>query len=358
VAFVHFTVEDTGVGISAEGAARLFQPFSQVASAAAAGGTGLGLSICKRLAELMGGSLEMQSDPGVGTKVCLALPLPVARLPAKVAAVSSTPKPVPAAQRAPPSVEQARQAERLVLVVDDHPVNRMLLAKQINTLGYAVEVAGNGLEAVDRWNLGGIGAVITDCQMPEMDGYELARHIRECEQRHGHPRIPIIACTANAFGGVAERCFAAGMDDYVVKPTSLDQLRHTLQQWLALPEATEARAVSADPIDGSVLAEISHGDVLFERELLAEFWRYGADDVRALRQAIANDDLAGVVRASHRIRGSSAAIGAASLASVCEELERAGRETEWWAVRATMESFDREIERVRNRISNEPIKET
>jgi len=290
--------------------------------------------------------------------VCLALPLPVARSPAKPVSVASTPRTSPGVPRPPPSVEQARRTGRLVLVVDDHPVNRMLLAKQINTLGYAAEAAGNGLEAVDRWNLGGIGAVITDCHMPEMDGYGLARHIRECEERHGHRRIPIIACTANAFGGVAERCFAAGMDDYVVKPASLEQLRHTLQQWLALPEATETRAPSADPIDGCVLAEISHGDVDFERELLAEFWRYSADDASALRQAIAKDDLAGVVRASHRIRGSSAAVGAASLSSVCEELERAGRETQWWTVRSTMESFDREFERVRERISNEPLEET
>jgi two-component system, NarL family, sensor histidine kinase EvgS len=356
---VHFTVEDTGVGLSAEQAARLFQPFSQVGSTTA-GGTGLGLSICKRLAELMGGSLEMQSDLGVGTKVCLKLPLTGAQLqviPADVSSTSSTAAALAAIPRPPPSAEEARRAECLVLVVDDHPVNRMLLMKQINALGYAAEVATDGLEAIDKWNLGGIGAVITDCHMPKLDGYGLASHIRECEGRHGHRRIPIIACTANAFGGEAERCFAAGMDDYVVKPASLDQLRQKLQHWLPLAEAPGSQASSLDPLDSAVLAEISQGDVHVERELLAEFRRYNVDDVRALRQAIAKDDVAGVVRASHRIQGASASIGAARLAGACEKLESAARANDWLSVRSSMNAFERELEQLQERIAAQPMKE-
>jgi signal transduction histidine kinase/DNA-binding response OmpR family regulator len=357
---VLFTVEDTGIGVSAEDAARLFHPFAQ-ASSAGTGGSGLGLSICKRLAELMGGTLRMESAPGVGTKMLLAIPLPVADAAMVVTGAPHATKgrgEVPPPGRTPPTVEVARRQGMLVLLVDDHPVNRMVLEKQLNSLGYAAESAESGLEAIESWNAGGLGAIITDCNMPEMDGYALARHIREIEARRGERRVPIIACTANALGGEAEKCFAAGMDDYLAKPVVLSQLQEKLQQWLPLGEAPNAREAGADPIDATVLAEFSHGDAAAERELLAKFWRYNMEDVRALRSAVAADDLAGAVRAAHRIKGASASIGAAGLAGVCEKIEHAGRTNNWWVVRSTLDVFDHELERVKTRIAAQPLKES
>jgi len=141
----------------------------------------------------------------------------------------------------------------LVLLVDDHPVNRMVLGKQLNTLGYAAESAQSGLEAIEKWNAGGVGAVITDCNMPEMDGYALAHHIRDTEVRRGERRTPIIACTANALGGEAEKCYAAGMDDYLAKPVALAQLQEKLKQWLPITNASTELACASktdtDPID-------------------------------------------------------------------------------------------------------------
>ena len=251
---VRFTVEDTGMGVTPEDAAQLFQPFTQAARTAA-GGTGLGLSICKRLAELMGGSLAMESSAGVGTKVLLTVPLPVAADP--VAVLAATPargrKEATSPRRTPPTVGEARKQGMLVLLVDDHPVNRMVLGKQLNTLGYAAESAQSGLEAIEKWNAGGVGAVITDCNMPEMDGYALAHHIRDTEVRRGERRTPIIACTANALGGEAEKCYAAGMDDYLAKPVALAQLQEKLKQWLPITNASTELACASktdtEPID-------------------------------------------------------------------------------------------------------------
>src|SRR5205085_6249305 len=113
-----------------------------------------------------------------------------------------------------------------------HPVNRMLVVKQLAKLGYAADAASDGVEALSKLALGGVGAMITDCNMPEMDGYELARNIRAREARNGSTRMPIIACTANALAGEAANCFAAGMDDYLAKPVSLEQLREKITQWL------------------------------------------------------------------------------------------------------------------------------
>ena len=225
---VRFTVEDTGIGISPGDLARLFQPYVQ-ASERNSGGTGLGLSICNLLAKLMGGTLRMESECGRGTKVTLTLALHAA------AAPSAEPPQRPRASRLV-SRTMAREAQRSehVLLVDDHPVNRMVLEKQLQFLGYATVSAANGADALERLAAGGIGAIITDCHMPEMDGYELARRVRAQEAQERRGRLPIIACTANASPNEAAYCFAAGMTDYLAKPVQLEQLRVKMEHWLPL----------------------------------------------------------------------------------------------------------------------------
>ena len=351
---VRFAVEDTGVGVSEAEAAKLFMPFIQ-AGGPHEGGSGLGLSICKGLADAMGGTVEFASRPGEGTRVSLTVALRHSQPPA-LAAQSDIPGSMraPGEHRAPPSEEEAREAGTLVIVVDDHPVNRMVLLKQLETLGFAATSAGGSLEAIELWNRGGVGMVITDCNMPEMDGYELARHIRDCEARHGHRHVPIVACTANAFAGDSERCLAAGMDDYMAKPVLLDALRAKMRRWL--PTAAADPRESASALDPEVMRELSRGDADTARELLQEFWRYNAVDTLALRQALAADDWRGIARAAHRVRGSSASIGAACLANACEELERAARIADAPSVRSAMLRFDHELERLRFRVHAEPEK--
>jgi CheY-like chemotaxis protein/nitrogen-specific signal transduction histidine kinase/HPt (histidine-containing phosphotransfer) domain-containing protein len=367
---VRFAVEDTGIGISREEKERLFQPFSQASEETSQryGGTGLGLSICQRLAAMMGGAIEVQSEVGVGTCMILTLALPIAEAQALNASGADESKDrlsAVAPRRAPPTLEEARREGTLVLAVDDHPINRMVLLKQINALGYAAEVAENGLEALDKWSGGGFAAVVTDCNMPEMNGYELARHIRACEARNGHARTPIIACTANALGGEAENCYAAGMDDYLAKPIDLVQLSRRLEQWLPLPGAAGAgsenfgarlgnypRLAPAGPIDASVLAEISDGDPDAERDILQRFRTYNSEDANLLINAVVKADLREVNHASHRIKGASKTIGAMSLAAVCERLERASRANDLHTVTANMDAFSEELDRVNTYVSS------
>jgi CheY-like chemotaxis protein/HPt (histidine-containing phosphotransfer) domain-containing protein len=241
-----------------------------------------------------------------------------------------------------PTVAAARMMRTLVLVVDDHPVNRMLLVRQLAKLGYAAEAAADGLEAIAMLSVGGFGAVITDCNMPEMDGYELARNIRSREARNGSARIPIIACTANALAGESANCFAAGMDDYLAKPVSLEQLRQKVSHWLPL-EGRAAPASAGAPIEAEALAEISGGDVAAERQVLGQFMRYGAEDAASLRIAIASRDAETVFRFAHRIRGAASAIGALRLGSACGHIEAAGRRGDWPAILGGMEDLEREI---------------
>ena len=359
---VRFTVHDTGIGISAADRKRLFEPFSQADDTAQRyGGTGLGLSICRRLASIMGGTIEMQSEVGVGTTMVLTLALPVIEghtLRASGPEAANNAGETVVASRTPPGRDEAAREGTLVLLVDDHPVNRMVLAKQVNALGYAAETAENGLEALDKWSSGAFAAVITDCNMPEMNGYELARHIRACESRNGHARTPVIACTANALGGEAEACYAAGMDDYLAKPVDLAQLSQKLAHWLPIPLRGSAapgaaggvarfpRMATAGPIDAGVLAEIADGDPDAERELLRRFRQYNAEDANRLLSAVRQADIKGVNQTAHRIKSASRAIGAMGLALVCDRLERASREKDWQAVAANLDAFSAELERV------------
>ena len=350
---IRLSVTDTGIGISAENLQRLFQPFNQVQDSLDSryGGTGLGLSISRRLVELMGGSIEMESQPGVGTRVCATLRLPIAREAAPRHAIAAVPPQEMPVARPAPSVEAAEGEGTLVLVVDDHPVNRMVMLRQVNTLGYAAETAVHGAEALDKWSTGRFALVITDCNMPEMSGYELAREIRACESRHGHSRTPLIACTANALGGEAERCLAEGMDDYIPKPVELRVLARKLAQWLPLPAApTPPVNGQALVLDRRVVSEIAAGDPSAEREVLQRFREYNDQDAALLASAQASRDLSALLHAAHRMKGASRTVGAMQLASTCERLEAASRAGRWEEIEALVPRVREEVARVNSDI--------
>lgn len=236
---VRFSVKDSGHGIDKEQQSRLFQQYEQatVDTARMYGGTGLGLAICRRLAELMGGELGVESTIGVGSTFHFTISLPVVaeRNPIENATIQ-------AANQA--TTHQAGETEEVpltvdgrplaLLIVDDHPVNRMLLKQQLVMLGAKVETAESGVPALTLWQSSQhFDIIITDCHMPEMDGYELAGKIRIIEAQAGTSmHIPIIAWTANVLSDEVERCQAAGMDDFLTKPTELDDLRAMLVKWM------------------------------------------------------------------------------------------------------------------------------
>jgi PAS domain S-box-containing protein len=349
---IRFSVIDTGIGISEEDQARLFQPFVQAAVEIAPrfGGTGLGLTICQRLAQMMGGSIEMTSEVGVGTTMTLELCLPVANA-EELTEVNPVGPPdflrTTEMRRSAPDAASAEAEGTLALLADDHPTNRYLIVRQINLLGYAAESAENGIVALEKWKSGRFGILITDCNMPEMNGYELTRRIRELEATSGGKRIPIIACTANALGGEAEICFAAGMDDYLAKPVELNALAKKLDQWLPIARPTA-------PLDRSALASLTGGDVEEEREILMDFRRVNAEDAAMLKRAVDGSNSLEVTTASHRIKGASKMIGAMGLAAVCERVERASRAGDWQAVRSNMGAFEHELERLHSYCEESP----
>ncbi len=325
---VRLSVKDTGIGIDAEAQRRLFQPFEQAGATTARlyGGTGLGLSISRRLAEMMSGDIQLKSVPGTGTTVAVTLRLAIGS-----AEEAELPGDVSQRMRI---VVQDGSAERgcVVLAVDDHPTNRELLARQIRTLGLVARTSVDGREALALWRAGGIDVVVTDCNMPQVDGYALSRAIREIELQEGRPRTPIVAWTANVLPSAAALCRAAGMDDILTKPAELDALRRTLSVWLPAgattpPVVGDDNATPVDPV--AALSLVGLGNIAStpaqRAEILVDFISNSESDLSDLRAAQIIPDHPACVRIAHRMSGSSRMIGATELAEVCESMERAAR---------------------------------
>lgn len=303
-------VEDTGIGISVEDQKRLFNPFIQGSNTAqsARSGSGLGLVISRNLCEMMGGQLQLSSLLGQGTRVDIILELAVAD-----ATVIPT---VPVALETPPAHALS------ILVVDDYPANRLLLARQLSFLGHRITTAEDGVEGLELWLSGHFDGVITDCNMPFKDGYELARDIRTLESERGLAPCLLLGFTANAQPEEAERCRQAGMDGCLFKPTGLEDLHAALALRTATPSVAPGNAaeLSAD-FDVSHLKKLTRGDVDAVKELLAPLLGSLEADHRQLVILQRNADFARLHDLAHRTKGGAKMVKAHALMVCCEVLE-------------------------------------
>lgn len=359
---IRFSVRDTGIGIEPEVQKRLFQLYSQESADTARmyGGTGLGLAICRSLAIMMNGYIELESTPGRGSTFSITLNLPVS-----VAAVEQASR-VPIEGRTffpDRKFSVAKTDAPVVLVVDDDPINRKLMSIQIGLLGFRTECVENGEAALARWRNGSYALVITDCHMPKMDGYELARALRKIEasgkeagksetsatkttetetRKSGTDatdtsttvlRTPIFGWSANALSEEVERCLDAGMDELLVKPVGLTQLKEILSRWLggvapaqpahiALRNADNTQAA---PINFSALDELSDNAV-DKAEILLDFMAQTRSDLAELEVAVAMSDFQLSMRIAHRMKGASRMVGARAMATACEAMELAVRQ--------------------------------
>jgi PAS domain S-box-containing protein len=230
---LEIAVEDTGVGMNDTSLAALFQPFFQADGSRTRrfGGTGLGLAISKRIADQMGGRIDVLSAVGEGSRFAFVLPcleVSLVRLSMTAPALAGGARAASPAGGAAP-VEAARALR--ILVAEDNAVNRMVILKQLSVLGYAADVAGTGVEAVAATRRQRYDLVLMDCQMPEMDGFEATRLMLADARAAGTEAPAIVAITANAMEGDAALCLAAGMHAYLSKPIGLDDLRRVLQRF-------------------------------------------------------------------------------------------------------------------------------
>ncbi|MBI3799424.1 MAG: response regulator [Deltaproteobacteria bacterium] len=485
---LHFAVRDTGIGISPVHQERLFQSFSQVDASMTRkyGGTGLGLAICKRLVELMGGEIGVESTPGRGSTFWFTVPFaqPLVSVPrslplwtdlrglrvvvvddnatnrrllhlylnswgmeseeveggpqalavlrravqegrpydvalldyqmpemdglelaqcikaepalaaiklvlltsagqheelkqgqaAGLAATLSKPirqsqlfnslaavlgqAPLPMTPRLsrpvfvpPPSGGSDGPSRGRILVAEDNAVNQKLIVRLLDKLGYRTDVAGNGLEVLEALAAIPYAAVLMDCQMPEMDGYEATRVIRQRETATAAPlHLPIIAMTANAMQGDRAKCLAAGMDDYVSKPINPVELQAALARWTSQSgpgRAEEPGGPATSPVleEAEVLARVG-GDRVLLAELVEIFVAEYPSLLAALRAGLIANDPQAVYSAAHSLKGAVGNFGATATVEAARVLEGMGRQGELTGAPAALAVLEHELVRL------------
>lgn len=302
---VELNVRDTGIGISPADQARLFNAFVQADGPRARQGAGLGLVISRTLAELMGGTLNLQSVEGVGTKVQVSLQLPACAAPVQV-------------EQHEPVLENSSPLN--ILVVDDYPANLLLLERQLHTLGHRVTLAENGEIALARWQAARFDLVITDCSMPVMDGHELTRRIRSFEGERGLAPCRILGVTANAQAEERARCLASGMDECLFKPIGLRTLK------TQLPHTQSRQQPPARRASGFNLGELRHltqDDQQLTRNLLEQLTQSVSEDLATLRTLAADAPGEAVRALAHRIKGGAKMLKVRKVVKDCEAIEQA-----------------------------------
>ncbi|MCX2889178.1 MULTISPECIES: transporter substrate-binding domain-containing protein [unclassified Pseudomonas] len=304
-AILELEVRDSGIGIHADDLQRLFNPFIQANphSQGARAGTGLGLAICRNLCEMMGGSLSIKSLEDVGTQVRLKMPL----------------------QRVDAEALPAPQLENLdvpdprlnVLVIDDHPANLQLMAQQLGYLGLQHASARDGREGLATWRAGNFDVLVLDCNMPHMNGYQLATAIRT-EERHGkRPRCTILGYTANAQPEVRRKCLSAGMDDCLLKPISLS----TLSQRLAgvRPRHQHPLRRKLYQLDG--LAAVVGPDPGDRQRFLQALQQSLRADLESLMALHPQQGDSAIAEQAHKVLSAARMLDAPYLMAACEALQ-------------------------------------
>jgi len=325
---VAFKVSDTGIGISSDEQARLFESFEQAETSTTRrfGGTGLGLTICRNLLDAMGGEIGVVSTPGTGS--CFAFNVPFKR---SRATLEVTPA---------PAVPRPRSADALagakVLLAEDNPINQQLALELLRRAGAVVDVAENGRIALERVQQKDYDIVLMDIHMPEMDGLEATQAIRDL----GYT-VPIIAVSADALEERQSRALEAGCDDYVTKPIDFDRLLGSVQRLLAKDRpATPRQRRASDPepaidersillsqrtpgINVGLAIRNHNGNVKLMLKLMGDFGEYYGDAGHRMRQAVSAGQLEDAERLAHNLHGVAGSFGAGHLKEASKSLEYA-----------------------------------
>ena len=340
---VRISVSDTGIGIPLDRRHRLFQVFSQVDGSTTRrfGGTGLGLAICKRLVELFDGEIGVESEDGIGSTFwftcCLHPPVQdhvnsTYEMPLRTLSTSD--------ELTEAAVAEGETKDFRVLVAEDYEINQVVVREFLRRFGLECDVVSDGLAALQKSLTREYDLVLLDCQMPLMDGLQVAAEVRKAEsQGTGMARLggrlPLVALTANAISGDREMCLEAGMDDYLTKPITCHSLTEVLLHWLPIPQARgsvrsapvpQRAAIGSASIqeafDEEVLLNQCFGDIELAVELLNMFELRGAQTLRDLQTAVQNENRFAVFQLSHGVKGVAANLCAGSLTIAAGSLER------------------------------------
>lgn len=343
---LRLAVSDTGIGIAPDACKRLFHSFTQADSTTTRnyGGSGLGLAISRRLTEMMGGTIQLESTLGRGSTFTFTACLqPSAAVQALSAAL--------------PGVASHASRQLRVLVAEDNDINQLVITSTLGSHGHICDIVGNGKEALSAFEQKSYDLILMDCQMPEMDGYDATRLIRRREQDDAQAglsrHIPIIAMTANAIQGDRELCLQAGMDDYIAKPLDFATLSAAIARHVrvepnppaAAVVSSPPAAVSNDPMDASKIRERFAGNPNIIPEILDRF----QGQIESLRSVLKSDapeaELVSMTRLLHVLKGASGYVGAEQLDQLATRLEASGKAGDFETLRAGIAGLQAEIDR-------------
>jgi CheY-like chemotaxis protein len=263
------------------------------------------------------------------------------------------------------SLKEAKDLRRpRVLLAEDNQTNQMAAVRMLEMLGYQVDVAVNGIEAVDVCLDVDYGIVLMDNQMPEMDGLTAAREVRKLELARGKPPVPIIALTADAMQGDREKCLAAGMNDYLSKPFKVMQLSEMLERWGHLsppvapaPEVVvpvyHERAIDPTVFDDFSGSEAGGGANDFVARLIDQYLSESTSRMASLKDAVERRDGPALRLATHSLKGTWGAVGANRLAAICEEGEKLGGKATFDGAPALVTELEDDFRRVRQELRSE-----
>jgi len=308
---VRFAVRDSGIGIAAEALTQLFQPFQQADSSTSRkyGGTGLGLVISKSLVEAMQGVFEVQSIEGEGSVFAFVLPLDIAAEPSELR------QPEHPAARCPKIEVDASDPK--ILLVEDNEINRRFMTKLLETKKMRCDIAVDGREAVRATQNKDYDLIFMDCQMPVLDGYTATRRIRELEAGRRH--TPIVAMTAFAMTGDAERCLAAGMDEYISKPVEVQELLRIIRKYSDSDGSTDSNY--ADALQQ--LTKNSGFTAAEAKELLDESLPLIKANFAAIEAQLGFGQTEEALSLLHQLKGSSSNLWLTEIAAKAKAAERA-----------------------------------
>ncbi len=360
-AVVRFEVADTGIGVPEAKQEEIFGRFTQVDATTTRryGGTGLGLAISKRLVEMMGGEIGVESRPGEGAafRFTARFETPVPERPKGKAAETTGPAPSHHPHRPLPLPGRAR-----ILLAEDNPTNRQVCAAILEKLGCGVDAVDDGIRAVAALRSAPYDLVLMDVQMPGMDGLAAARLIRDPSAGVHDPRIPIIAMTAHALKGDRERCLKAGMDDYIPKPITPRNLAEMLERWLTRDEKGDKPDRDGGPplsvpsdmpgppvFDPEDLIGRLMGEVSLAHRVVAFFLDHAPSQIEELDALLRRDD-PDAERLAHTLQGAAVSVGAEALQQILLEIKRAASSGDLETARRRLPALKAGFEQVREKM--------
>ena len=329
---IRIGVCDTGPGISNDKLEDLFQPFNRLgAEFSTTEGTGIGLVITKQLVELMKGELQVESEPGVGSTFWIELNLADQTELEYIQDITES--------RSMETRPALRMNLPYILVAEDNLINQELMEAQMELLGYEVDFANNGVEALEKWQSGKYYVLLTDIRMPVMNGYDLIREIRTLDITGTHP-VSVIAITANAMASDREKCIEAGADDVISKPVELGELRNALEKWIPREVGDLVHEIQIDSsktaIDLNLLRQLVGDKPETHRKLLKSFVNSLPEAIGDIEDAFAWRNHEKLSEAAHKLKSSAKSMGTLKLGELCQTLESAGREKHWPKIESAM----------------------